>query len=386
MGITGVPGVGKSTFVDAMGMLLLGLGHRVAVLAIDPSSTLSGGSILGDKTRMARLSLEPGAFIRPSPSGATPGGIARRTRETMLLCEAAGFDVVFVETVGVGQGETAVADMVDFFLVLALPGSGDELQGIKKGVLELADAIAVNKADGDGAARARAALGDIKAALRYLPRKRASWLPRALAISGLTGAGLEELWGIVEEHRAALELDGRARRPPLRAAARVDVVAHRRSPRAKLPRASAGGGPSPRRRGRRHRGTDDADSGRGVSSGRARPRRAGVTLGAPVRDGCAPLANGAGRPNIGSQAVMEIDLREAAEELRRRFGKQVDAPYVPGKTLFRDTLCERFGISQAEGEVLCDSLEQCRSVRFERSGVLGNGWTIEPERATSAEA
>jgi LAO/AO transport system kinase len=208
IGITGVPGVGKSTFVDAMGMFLVGRGHQVAVLAIDPSSTLSGGSILGDKTRMARLSVEPRAFIRPSPSGATPGGIARRTRETMLLCEAAGFDVVFVETVGVGQGETAVADMVDFFLVLALPGSGDELQGIKKGVLELADAIAVNKADGEGATRARVALGDVKAALRYLPRKRASWLPRAVAISGLTGAGLEELWGIVEEHRATLTSTG----------------------------------------------------------------------------------------------------------------------------------------------------------------------------------
>jgi LAO/AO transport system kinase len=208
VGITGVPGVGKSTFVDAMGMFLLGRGHQVAVLAIDPSSTLSGGSILGDKTRMARLSLEPRAFIRPSPSSATPGGIARRTRETMLLCEAAGFDVVFVETVGVGQGETAVADMVDFFLVLALPGSGDELQGIKKGVIELADAIAVNKADGEGAARARIALGDLKSALRYLPRKRASWLPRAVAISGLTGAGLEELWGIVESHRVALASSG----------------------------------------------------------------------------------------------------------------------------------------------------------------------------------
>jgi LAO/AO transport system kinase len=208
VGVTGVPGVGKSTFVDALGMLLLGRGHRVAVLAIDPSSTLSGGSILGDKTRMARLSIEPNAFIRPSPSGATPGGIARRTRETMLLCEAAGFDVVLVETVGVGQGETAVADMVDFFLVLALPGSGDELQGIKKGVLELADAIAVNKADGDGALRARAALADLRAALRYLPRKRPSWLPRALAISGQTGAGLDELWAVVEEHRTALESTG----------------------------------------------------------------------------------------------------------------------------------------------------------------------------------
>jgi LAO/AO transport system kinase len=208
VGITGVPGVGKSTFVDALGMLLVARGHRVAVLAIDPSSSLSGGSILGDKTRMARLSVDPRAFIRPSPSGLSPGGIARRTRETMLLCEAAGFDVILVETVGVGQGETAVADMVDFFLVLALPGSGDELQGIKKGVLELADVIAVNKADGEGEARARVALGDLRAALRYLPRKRASWAPKALAISGQTGAGLSELWAMIEEHRAALASTG----------------------------------------------------------------------------------------------------------------------------------------------------------------------------------
>jgi LAO/AO transport system kinase len=208
VGITGVPGVGKSTFVDAMGMYLVEHGHRVAVLAIDPSSSVSGGSILGDKTRMARLSLDPRAFIRPSPSGLTPGGIARRTRETMLLCEAAGFDVVLVETVGVGQGETAVADMVDFFLVLALPGSGDELQGIKKGIFELADAITVNKADGDGAARARVALGDLRAAFRYLPRKRRSWPTRAVAISGLTGQGLDDLWKVVEEHHATLTNSG----------------------------------------------------------------------------------------------------------------------------------------------------------------------------------
>ncbi|MGH7439059.1 MAG: methylmalonyl Co-A mutase-associated GTPase MeaB [Polyangiaceae bacterium] len=208
VGVTGVPGVGKSTFVDAMGMHLVARGHQVAVLAIDPSSTLTGGSILGDKTRMTRLSVEPRAFIRPSPSGATPGGIARRTRETMLLCEAAGFDVVLVETVGVGQGEVAVSDMVDFFLVLALPGAGDELQGIKKGVIELADTVAVNKADGEGAVRAKSALGDLKAALRYLPRKRPSWVPRAVAISGQTGAGLPELWEIVEAHRKTLEGTG----------------------------------------------------------------------------------------------------------------------------------------------------------------------------------
>ncbi len=208
VGVTGVPGVGKSTFVDALGMMLLSRKKSVAVLAIDPSSSLSGGSILGDKTRMARLSLEREAFIRPTPSGLSPGGIARRTRETMLLCEAAGFDVVLVETVGVGQGETAVAQMVDFFLVLALPGSGDELQGIKKGVLELADAIGVNKSDGDNASRARVALGDIRAALRYLPKKRPSWDVRALAISGLTGEGLDTLWDVIEDHRRTLEASG----------------------------------------------------------------------------------------------------------------------------------------------------------------------------------
>ena len=208
VGVTGVPGVGKSTFVDSLGMKLIAQGSKVAVLAIDPSSSISGGSILGDKTRMGRLSLEPNAFIRPSPSGLTPGGIARRTRETMLLCEAAGFDVVLVETVGVGQGETAVAEMVDFFLVLMLPGAGDELQGIKKGVLELADVIAVNKSDGDGAALARVALGELKAALRYVPRKRGDWAPQAVAISARTGDGLDELWQLVGQHHDALEQSG----------------------------------------------------------------------------------------------------------------------------------------------------------------------------------
>ncbi|HEX4421167.1 MAG TPA: methylmalonyl Co-A mutase-associated GTPase MeaB [Kofleriaceae bacterium] len=208
VGITGVPGVGKSTFIDELGMRLVARGKRVAVLAIDPSSQVSGGSILGDKTRMARLSLEPSAFIRPSPSGLSPGGVARRTRETMLLCEAAGFDAVLVETVGVGQGETAVADMVDFFLVLVLPGAGDELQGIKKGVFELADALAVNKADGDGAARARLALADLRSALRYLPRRRASWPTRAVTISGQTGAGLDELWALIDDHHRTLTGSG----------------------------------------------------------------------------------------------------------------------------------------------------------------------------------
>jgi len=208
IGITGVPGVGKSTFIDNLGMRLLEAGHRVAVLAIDPTSQLSGGSILGDKTRMQRLALDPRAFVRPSPSGLSPGGVARRTRETMLLCEAAGYDIVLVETVGVGQGETAVADMVDFFLVLVLPGSGDELQGIKKGVFELADMLVVNKADGDSAHRAKVALADLKAALRYLPRKRAIWQPRALTASGLTGQGIDQLWTLIEEHRHLLESTG----------------------------------------------------------------------------------------------------------------------------------------------------------------------------------
>ncbi len=208
VGVTGVPGVGKSTFIDALGAMLVERGHRVAVLAVDPSSALSGGSILGDKTRMERLSTMPGAYIRPTPSGLTAGGVARRTREAMLLCEAAGFDVVLVETVGVGQGETAVADMVDFFLVLALPGSGDELQGIKKGTFELADAIAVNKCDGDGEARARVAMGDLRAALRYLPKKRPSWSTQVLAVSGHTGARLAELWAVIERHREALERSG----------------------------------------------------------------------------------------------------------------------------------------------------------------------------------
>jgi LAO/AO transport system kinase len=208
VGITGVPGAGKSTFIDEVGMRLVGEGKTVAVLAVDPSSSVTGGSILGDKTRMARLSLAPRAFIRPSPSGLSPGGIARRTRETLLVCEAAGFDVVLVETVGVGQGETAVAEMVDFFLVVLLAGAGDELQGIKKGILELADLVAVNKADGDGQARTTLAVGDLRSTFRYLPRKRPEWEPRALAISALTGLGLAELWSLVLEHRALLDRTG----------------------------------------------------------------------------------------------------------------------------------------------------------------------------------
>jgi len=204
VGVTGVPGVGKSTFLDSFGMYLVEQGHKVAVLTVDPSSSLTGGSILGDKARMNRLALSDQAFIRPSPSGTTLGGVARRTRESILLCEAAGFDVVLVETVGVGQSETVVADMVDFFLVLMLPGAGDELQGIKKGILELADVIAVNKADGDNVGRANSAQADYSSALRYLHARSESWQPQALSISGLKGNGLEELWNIVQAHRKAM--------------------------------------------------------------------------------------------------------------------------------------------------------------------------------------
>lgn len=208
VGITGVPGVGKSTAIDSLGSLLTARGHRLAVLAVDPSSTRSGGSILGDKTRMARLSNDPSAFIRPSPSAGSLGGVASATRETMLLCEAAGHDVVFVETVGVGQSETAVADMVDTFLVLMLPGAGDELQGIKKGVLEIADVLAVNKADGEGKARAEKAASEYLSALKILVPPGAEWFPPVLTVSGLTGEGLDTLWSTVERHRAAMERSG----------------------------------------------------------------------------------------------------------------------------------------------------------------------------------
>ncbi|MBZ6076324.1 methylmalonyl Co-A mutase-associated GTPase MeaB [Microvirga puerhi] len=207
VGITGVPGVGKSTAIDTLGHMLTEQGHKVAVLAVDPSSTRTGGAILGDKTRMARLAVDPNAFIRPSPSSGTLGGVAAKTRETMLLCEAAGFDVILVETVGVGQSETAVADLTDFFLVLMLPGAGDELQGIKKGILELADMIAVNKAD-DAEARAKAAAAEYRAALRILTPASAAWTPPVLMISGLTGQGLDALWQKVLDHRRRLEATG----------------------------------------------------------------------------------------------------------------------------------------------------------------------------------
>ena len=208
VGITGVPGVGKSTFIESLGTKLTGAGHRVAVLAVDPTSKLTGGSILGDQTRMLRLANDPAAFVRPSPSAGTLGGVSRTTRETMVVLEAAGYDVVLVETVGVGQSETVVAGMVDFFLLLMLPGAGDELQGIKKGVLELADMIAVNKADGDNEARAREAVRDYSAALRLIRPASPDWTPPVMTCSGLTGEGLSELWERVEDHRRALTASG----------------------------------------------------------------------------------------------------------------------------------------------------------------------------------
>jgi LAO/AO transport system kinase len=208
VGITGVPGVGKSTFIESLGMYLVGRGHRLAVLAVDPSSARSGGSILADKTRMERLSAEENAFIRPSPSGGTLGGVASRTRETMVVCEAAGFDVIIVETVGVGQSETAVASMVDFFLVLMLAGAGDELQGIKKGILELADAIAINKADGDNLEKARRARREYENALHYLSPASPHWNPPVLTCSALNTVGIEEVWSTVMAHQRKLEAVG----------------------------------------------------------------------------------------------------------------------------------------------------------------------------------
>jgi len=208
VGITGAPGAGKSTMIDALGTMLTGQGHKVAVLAVDPSSQRSGGSILGDKTRMARLANDANAFIRPSPASGTLGGVAAKTRETMLLCEAAGYDVILVETVGVGQSEIAVADMTDFFLVLALAGAGDELQALKKGVIELADMIAVTKADGDNARRARAAAAEYGAALHILAPRSAHWSPPVMTCSAVTGDGIAALWSRILDHREKLSASG----------------------------------------------------------------------------------------------------------------------------------------------------------------------------------
>ena len=208
IGITGVPGVGKSTAIDQLGMNLVEQGHRVAVLAVDPTSTRSGGSILGDKTRMVRLAQSRAAFIRPSPTSGTLGGVARKTRETMLLVEAAGFDVVIVETVGVGQSEVAVAAMVDFFLVLLLAGGGDDLQGIKRGIIEIADMIAITKADGDNVARARKAAAIYQGALGIITPTSPGWVPPVLTISAQDNRGLDELWAKILDHRERMTATG----------------------------------------------------------------------------------------------------------------------------------------------------------------------------------
>ena len=239
VGISGVPGVGKSTFIEALGTRLTARGHRVAVLAVDPTSTVSGGSILGDKTRMTRLSRDPAAFVRPSPTGGSLGGVGRKSRETLLVCEAAGFDVVLVETVGVGQSETLVAEMVDCFLVLMLAGAGDELQGIKRGILELADILAIHKADGDNREAALAAQADALGALRLMRSPLAGWQVPVLATSAIEGHGIDEVWEAVEEHhrrlKSAGELEARRRRQRrgwLRSLIEEGLLSHlRRNPR-----------------------------------------------------------------------------------------------------------------------------------------------------------
>ena len=201
IGITGVPGAGKSTSIDTFGMHLVKQGRRLAVLAIDPSSERSGGSILGDKTRMEQLSREKNAFIRPSPTAGSLGGVARKTRETIILCEAAGFDTIFVETVGVGQSETAVHSMVDFFLLIQLAGTGDELQGIKRGIMEMADAIVINKADGDNIDKANLAASHFRNALHLFPPTESGWRPKVLTYSGFYGIGIKEIWDMIDEYR-----------------------------------------------------------------------------------------------------------------------------------------------------------------------------------------
>jgi LAO/AO transport system kinase len=208
IGLTGVPGVGKSTLIEALGGHLTHNGLKVAVLAVDPSSSRTKGSILGDKTRMGALAMDQNAFIRPSPSAGTLGGVARKTRESMLLCEAAGYDVVIVETVGVGQSETVVSDMVDVFVALMLPGAGDELQGIKKGLLELAEILFVNKADGENERRARQAARDLETALHLFAPVSAHWTPKVLTGSALNNTGIDALWETITQHRKALESAG----------------------------------------------------------------------------------------------------------------------------------------------------------------------------------
>ena len=212
LGISGAPGVGKSTFIEALGLLVIAAGHRVAVLAVDPSSKRSGGSILGDKTRMPELSRREEAFVRPSPGGKTLGGVARRTREAILLVEAAGFDVVIVETIGVGQSETAVADMVDIFLLLLAPGAGDDLQGIKKGIVELADLVVVNKADGDLKPAALRAVADYRNALRLLRPASTEAAPEVVPVSALHNEGIDRLWRMIEARSAGIAASGERER------------------------------------------------------------------------------------------------------------------------------------------------------------------------------
>ena len=208
IGITGIPGVGKSTFIEAFGLYLCEQGHRVAVLAVDPTSVVSGGSILGDKTRMEKLSRHPSAYIRPSPSGGALGGVTRKTRETITLCEAAGYDVILIETVGVGQSEIAVRSMTDFFLLLALTGAGDELQGIKKGIVEMADAIAVTKADGDNLVAAERLQLELSQVLHLLAPATAGWKPEVLTCSAMKGTGIPEVWAVVEKFRREMTASG----------------------------------------------------------------------------------------------------------------------------------------------------------------------------------
>ena len=209
VGITGVPGVGKSTFIEQLGMMLTQKGHHVAVLAVDPSSSLSGGSILGDKTRMHQLTQAPQAFIRPTPSKLTLGGVARHTRESIILCEAAGFDVILIETVGVGQSETAVAELCDFFLLLQLAGAGDELQGIKRGIIEMADAIVINKADDPGHLKiARAAQLEYQRALGLFPHKSSGWQPKTLTCSALNNIGIDAVWAMIQEYVTLTKANG----------------------------------------------------------------------------------------------------------------------------------------------------------------------------------
>lgn len=270
IGISGVPGVGKSTFIDAFGTMLTGLGHKVAVLAVDPSSTRTGGSILGDKTRMERLAVDPAAFVRPSPSAGTLGGVAKATRESMIVMEAAGYDVVLVETVGVGQSETAVAGMVDSFLLLSLARTGDQLQGIKKGVLELADVLAVNKADGPHERDAKAAARELSGALRLMHPTDAAWTPPVLTCSARESAGLDEVWNRLEQHHAAAGRGGPPRRQAGGAAGRVDVVHGPGGAAGAAARRPGGTGPRTRPRSGGPGGHRDPHAGGGPDPGRLR--------------------------------------------------------------------------------------------------------------------